>query len=40
MTNIKDCKSIVLNDDNKNRKTRINIEEKNYTHNKLKDRNL
>ena len=40
MTNIKDCKSIVLNGDNNNRKTRINIKEEDYTHNKLKDHNL
>ena len=40
MTNIKDCKSIVLNGDNNNRKTRINIEKENYTHSKLKDCNL
>ena len=37
MINIKDCKSIVLNDDNNNRKTRIDIGEEDYTHNKLKD---
>ena len=40
MTNIENYKLIVLNDDNNNKKTRINIEEKDYTHNKLKDRNL
>ena len=40
MTNIKNCKSIVLNDDNNNKKTRIDIKEKDYTHNKLKDRNF
>ena len=40
MTNIKDCKLIVLNDDNNNKKTRINIEEEDYTHNKLKDHNF
>ena len=40
MTNIEDCKSIVLNGDNNNRKTRIDIEEEDYTHNKLKDRSL
>ena len=40
MINIKDCKLIVLNDNNNNKKTRINIEEKDYTHNKLKDRNF
>ena len=40
MTNIKDYKSIVLNGDNNNKKTRIDIEEENYMHSKLKDRNL
>ena len=40
MTNIKDYKLIVLNDDNNNKKTRINIKEENYTHNKLKDYNF
>ena len=40
MTNIKNYKLIVLNDDNNNRKTQINIEKENYTHNKLKNRNF
>ena len=40
ITNIKNCKSIVLNGDNNNRKTQINIEEENYIHNKLKDRSF
>ena len=40
MTNIKDCKSIVLNDNNNNKKTRIDIGEEDYTHSKLKDCSL